>query len=46
MKHVKEFTWDKKTLKFEVGSLAYFADAAVRVEYGDNTGLATVVVAD
>ncbi|MDD3773720.1 MAG: polyribonucleotide nucleotidyltransferase [Patescibacteria group bacterium] len=46
MKHTKEFTWDGKKLKFEVGALAFFADASVRIDFGDTTVLATAVVAE
>jgi polyribonucleotide nucleotidyltransferase len=46
MKHTKEFIWDGKKLKVEVGTLAYFADASVRIDFGDTTVLATAVVAD
>ena len=46
MKHTESFIWGKKPLKFEVGSVAFFADAAVRVDFGDTTVLATAVVGD
>ncbi len=42
----KEFDWHGKTLRFETGKLAHFADSAVRVDFGDTTVLCTVVVSE
>jgi len=46
MKHTEEFKWDDKVLKIEVGKLAFFSDAAVRIDFGETTVLATAVVGD
>lgn len=46
MKHTAELIWDGKKLKIEVGALAFFADASVKIDFGDTTVLATVVVAE
>ncbi|MCD6422295.1 polyribonucleotide nucleotidyltransferase [bacterium] len=43
---VKEFDWQGKKLRFETGRLAHFADASVRVDFGDTTVFCTVVVSE